>query len=148
MAKLRELAMEERVEDSSVALTRLQNHVAGVAQLAEQGIQRPGDPSRPISSNLLNQLEEDMEQARLAEGVLRETLNQSPANAGADIERALEAIQKGRERVRSAVAAAEPVTPPVGPPVVPKTPAPPAGGQPDKGSDMRLDCTIHRTRRC
>ena len=84
----------------------------------------------------------------MAEGVLRETLNQSPANAGADIERALEAIQKGRERVRSAVAAAEPVTPPVGPPVVPKTPAPPAGGQPDKGSDMRLDCTIHRTRRC
>lgn len=113
--ELRELAMEGSVDDSSVALARLQSHVADVAQLAEQGIQPPGGTPRAINSKLLSQLEEAMTEQRLAEGVLQETLNQSPANAGPDIKRALEAIQKGRERVRSAVAAAESVAPGIPP---------------------------------
>lgn len=109
--ELRKLAMEERIEDSSVALTRLQSHVAGVAHLAEQGIQQSGDTPRAISSKLLSQLEEAMTEQRSAESVLQETLNRSPANAGPGIKRALEAIQRGRERVRSAVAAAESAAP-------------------------------------
>ena len=113
--ELRALALEERVEDRSVALTRLQRHVADVAQLAEQGFQPPGETPRAISSKLLSQLEEAMTEQRSAETALQETLNRSPANAGPDIKRALEAIQKGRERVRSAVAAAESAAPGVPP---------------------------------
>ncbi len=109
--ELRELAREGRVDDRSVALTRLQSHVADVAQLAEQEIQQPGDTPRAINSKLLSQLEAAITEQKSAEGVLQETLNRSPAIARPGIQQALEAIQKGRERVRSAVEAAEAVAP-------------------------------------
>ena len=104
--ELRELAAKGRTGPSSIALARLERHVEDVNQLVEESIERPADGPPEIAPGLLGKLQEVIAEQLSAEGVVQETLEEAPVEARPGLQRALEAIQRGRDRVRDALEAA------------------------------------------
>lgn len=103
--ELREVAQRGETGLIPIALARLESHVQDVNQLVEENVEGAGDGPLPIDPGLLEKLQEVVGEQRSAEGVVQETLEQAPVQARPGLQRALEAIQRGRERVRNALEA-------------------------------------------
>jgi hypothetical protein len=103
--ELREVMAAGRTRSSFIAVERLEGHVADVNQLVEESIRQPADGSPAISPGLVTQLQEVVAGQRLVEGILQQTLERAPAEARPGLQRALEAIQGGKARVRAALEA-------------------------------------------
>ena len=111
--ELRELALSERPAHGPIdrGVERLHQHLTDLNELVEREVLRPVDGTAPADVKLLEELQEAISEGRAAEELLQSTLLQAPPAARPGLERALEAIQTARDRVRSAVEAVGPAVP-------------------------------------
>lgn len=104
--EIREVTAKGRTRPISIAVQRLEGHVADINQLVEESIEKPTDGSPAIAPGLVTQLQDVIAGQKSAEGLLQETFERAPVEARPGLQRALEAIQGGKARVRAALEAA------------------------------------------
>ena len=108
--ELRELAASKRTESSSIALARLERHVSDVNHLLEADIASTGTTAGEAPA-LQEKLQAVIDEQRSAELVVQEVMESASAEARPELQRAVELIQRSRQRVRSALEALGPYKP-------------------------------------
>lgn len=103
VGELRELAAKGRTDSSPIALARLEAHVAGASQLVEERIEQSADGRSMVTPALREKLQEVLIQQQSAEAVLQETLREAPSEARPGLQRALQVMQRGQDRVHAAL---------------------------------------------
>lgn len=100
--ELRKLASAGRTDSAPIAAARLERHVANVNELAEAHIESQAEDQSPANPRLLKKLQDSVKAQQSAAGIIQQMLDEAPAEARAGLLRALEAIERARDRVRAA----------------------------------------------
>ena len=110
--ELMELAVDGKAGSASSVAARLEEHVSGVNRLVKERIERQTDGPLGPDSELLEKLHEVDRTQQSAAGILQEMLEQAPVESRVGLQRALETIERARDRVGTALEAlGQPVSP-------------------------------------
>ena len=101
--EIRQLAEVGRSGPVTIAVTRMENHIAKASRLASENVESQPERVQTFNPKLLETLEDAIIERESVANVIQETLKQAPANTYPCLQHALNAIQSGRQRVSGAL---------------------------------------------
>ena len=101
--EIRQLAEMGRSGPVTIAVTRMESHIAEVSRLARENLASQPERTQTFSPTLLETLEDAIIERETVANVIQETLKQVPTSTYPCLQQALNAIQSGRQRVSGAL---------------------------------------------